>query len=101
MRVAHFEQADKAMKRKEEYEASILKVIETLKQVQADMAAPKSVKKLVKEATDVLAKENTTVGVRAASAVQLLEEANQDTNLPMLSRTRIWNALTLLEKIKD
>ena len=91
----------KAQKKREEYEASILKVIETLKQVQADVGAPKSVKKLVKEAADILAKQGTTVGLRAAAAVQLLEEANQDTNLPMLSRTRIWNALTLLEKIKD
>ena len=88
-------------KRKEEYEASILKVLETLKQVQADIGAPKSVKRLVKEASDVLTNKSSTLGVRAAAAVQLLEEANQDTNLPMLSRTRIWNALTLLEKIKD
>jgi len=91
----------KAQKRKEEYEASILKVVETLKQVQADLAAPKSVKKLVKEANDALTKEGASFGVKAAGAIQLLEEANQDTNLPMLSRTRIWNALTLLEKIKD
>jgi len=88
-------------KRDEEYKASILKVVETLKQVQADIGAPKSVKKLVKEAADILTNESSTLGVRAAAAIQLLEEANQDTNLPMLSRTRIWNALTLLEKIKD
>lgn len=90
-----------AKEKQEEYRASIMKVIEMLKQVQADLGAPKSVKKFVKEATDALANESMTFGVRAAAAIQLLEEANQDTNLSMLSRTRIWNALTLLEKIKD
>jgi len=66
-----------------------------------DLSTPKNVKKLIKETVDCLVRTDLSPGIRAASAIQLMEEANQDTNLSMLSRTRMWNALTKLETIKD
>lgn len=91
----------KTKKKAELNEEKIVKAMEILKLIQADVATPKSVRKLIKEAQDLLLKKDLSPGVRAASAIQLLEEANQDSNLPMLSRTRIWNALSVLETVKD
>ncbi|MGB9759044.1 MAG: UPF0147 family protein [Thermoproteota archaeon] len=91
----------KTKKKAELNEEKIVKAMDILKLIQADVATPKSVRKLIKEAQDSLVKKDLSPGVRAASAIQLLEEANQDPNLPMLSRTRIWNALSLLETVKD
>ncbi|MCI4438504.1 UPF0147 family protein [archaeon] len=91
----------KTKKKAELNEEKIVKAIDILKLIQADVATPKSVRKLIKEAQDSLVKKDLSPGVRAASAIQLLEEANQDPNLPMISRTRIWNALSLLETVKD
>jgi len=90
-----------AKQRRLRNEQEILKVVESVKVVQADPTTPKNVKKLVKETTDRLSRADLSPGIKAASAIQLLEEANQDSNLSMLSRTRIWNALTKLETIKD
>ncbi len=90
-----------AKQRKLQNEQEILKVVESIKVVQADLTTPKNVKKLVKETIDRLSRTDLSPGIKAASAIQLLEEANQDSNLSMLSRTRIWNALTKLETIKD
>lgn len=91
----------KTKKKTELNEEKITKAMEILKLIQADVATPKSVRKLIKEAQDSLTKKDLSPGVRAASAIQLLEEANQDPNLPMLSRTRIWSALSMLETVKD
>ncbi|MBO3762813.1 MAG: UPF0147 family protein [Thermoproteota archaeon] len=91
----------KTKKKAELNEEKVIKAIEILKLIQTDVATPKSVRKLIKEAQDYLLKKDLSPGVRAASAIQLLEEANQDPNLPMLSRTRIWNALSMLETVKD
>jgi hypothetical protein len=90
-----------AKQRRLQNEQEILKVVESIKVVQADLTTPKNVKKLVKETIDRLNRVDLSPGIKAASAIQLLEEANQDSNLSMLSRTRIWNALTKLETIKD
>jgi len=90
-----------AKQRRLRNEQEILKVVESIKVVQADLTTPKNVKKLVKETIDRLGRADLSPGIKAASAIQLLEEANQDSNLSMLSRTRIWNALTKLETIKD
>jgi len=90
-----------AKQRREKNEEELLKVVESIKVVQVDISTPKNVKKLVKETVDRLCREDLSPGIKAASAIQLLEEANQDSNLSMLSRTRIWNALTKLETIKD
>lgn len=91
----------KTKKKAELNEEKIMKAIEILKLIQTDVTTPKSVRKLIKEAQDSLLKKDLSPGVRAASSIQLLEEANQDPNLSMLSRTRIWNALSLLETVKD
>jgi len=90
-----------AKQRRQRAEQEILKVVESVKVVQADMSTPKNVKKLIKETVDCLGRTDISPAMKAASAIQLLEEANQDSNLSMLSRTRIWNALTKLETIKD
>jgi len=91
----------KAKKKVELNEEKISKAIEILKIVQADTSAPRSVRRMIKEVQDVLLKKDLSPGVKAATAIQILEEANQDPNLSVLSRTKIWNALSLLETVKD
>ncbi len=40
-------------------------------------------------------------GVRAANAISALDEVSQDPNMPTHARTRIWQAITILETVKD
>jgi hypothetical protein len=44
---------------------------------------------------------SVSIGARAANAISLLEDISQDPNMPMYSRTRIWNAISVLEGIRD
>lgn len=82
-------------------EENIKKAIEIMNMVVNDSTAPKNIRKTVKDSMDLLNKQSMTPGMRAATAIQMLDEASQDTNVPMLSRTRLWGALSILESVKD
>jgi hypothetical protein len=39
--------------------------------------------------------------VRAAQAINILDDISQDPNMPPYTRTRIWNIVSMLEVIKE
>ena len=88
-------------KKQEINEENIKKTIEILNMVTNDIVAPKNIRKTVKDAIAFLNKSNISLGMRASTVIQMLDEASQDANVPMLSRTRVWSALSILEGIKD
>ena len=88
-------------KKQEINEENIRRAIEIMNFVVSDIAAPRNIRNFVKDAIDLLGKKDTSPGMRSATAIQMLDEASQDTNVPMLSRTRIWSALSILESVKD
>jgi len=49
----------------------------------------------------MLLNQGLSIAARAANAISLLEDISQDPNMPMYSRTRIWNAISVLEGIRD
>jgi|YelNatPaOPRAMG01_1025707.scaffolds.fasta_scaffold18295_2 uncharacterized protein (UPF0147 family) len=89
------------VKKREINEENIKKAIEIMSMVLNDLAAPKNIRKTVKDAIDILNKTDMTPGVRASASIQMLDEAIQDANIPTLSRTRLWSALSILESVKD
>ncbi|MEM3712538.1 MAG: UPF0147 family protein [Thermoproteota archaeon] len=84
-----------------ENEEKIVRAIEMLSFVVNDVTTPRNIRNSIKEVITNLSKKNTTPGIRAAAAINVLDEISQDPNLSTISRTRIWSSLTLLEDIKD
>jgi len=39
--------------------------------------------------------------VRAANAISALDEVSQDPNMPLHARTKIWQAISILETVRD
>lgn len=52
-------------------------------------------------AIKALNEKGVSPGVRAANAVGVLDEVNQDPNMPLHARTLLWQAITILETVKD
>jgi len=50
---------------------------------------------------DSLQTAGLSLGVRAANAISTLDDISQDPNMPQYTRVKIWNAVSLLEAIKD
>lgn len=75
-------------------------VIQLLCQIEEDHSVPKNIRCRIKTAIDVLSEEKTQVGVRASKAIEELEAASDETNLPIYTRTQIWQVVSLLESTK-
>jgi len=89
------------VKRKEEYEARIKQGLGVLNEVSNDNTTPRNIRRAAKSAMDMLQVGDLSLGVRAANAISILDDISQDPNMPPYTRVKIWNAVSILEAIKD
>ena len=88
-------------KKKKENLEKLERAIATLQQVADSTITPRNIRKLVKDAIAMLQDEETSIAVRAANAISLLDEISQDPNMPSFSRVTIWSAVSTLESIRE
>jgi len=88
-------------KRKEEYEGRVKQALGVLNEVSQDNTTPRNIRRAAKDAMDSLQVTSISLGVRAANAISILDDISQDPNMPQYTRVKIWNAVSLLEAIKD
>jgi hypothetical protein len=86
---------------KEEYKRKLDQAMSILNMIADDNTTPRNIRRTAKQAADMLLDESLSVAARAANAIAILEDISQDPNMPMYSRTRIWNAISVLEGIRD
>jgi len=89
------------MSRNEEYRKKIEQAMSILNMIAEDNTTPRNIRRTAKKASDMLVDKELSIAARAANAISILEEISQDPNMPMYSRTRIWNAISVLEGIRD
>ncbi|MEM2905220.1 MAG: UPF0147 family protein [Candidatus Bathyarchaeia archaeon] len=85
----------------EEYAEKVKQAVEILQVVSLDTTTPRNIRRAAKESIDQLQSEKLTLAARAANAMEILDEISQDPNMPIYTRTRIWQAISYLEGIKD
>ncbi|WP_297437910.1 UPF0147 family protein [Thermococcus sp.] len=79
----------------------IEQIVQVLKdQVVQDTVVPRNIRRAAEGAIDVLLDEGKEPAVRAADAIAILEEISEDPNMPMHTRTIIWEVLGALEQVK-
>lgn len=88
-------------KRAKDYEERIEHAIEVLTKIINDVQAPRNIRRLVGEAINSLKRKEVSPGIRVANAISKLDEASQDITLPSYMRVAIWNAISIIEVIKD
>lgn len=82
------------------HEEKVKQVVGIMERVAEDMSVPRNIRKSAKEAKEALLEEDEDEIVRAATAISILDEISNDPNMPVHTRTTIWNALSVLETIK-
>jgi hypothetical protein len=80
--------------------AKLRQVADIMARVAEDTSVPRNIRRAASEAREILFDEKKDVGVRAASAVTILDEISNDPNMPIHTRTTIWNAISILEPIR-
>ena len=88
-------------KAKDEYKKKLDQATVVLNMIADDNTTPRNIRRPAKQAADMLLDEALSIAARAANAIAILEDISQDPNMPMYSRTRIWNAISVLEGIRD
>lgn len=76
-------------------------VAEIMTRVSEDTSVPRNIRKAAKEAKKSLLDEEEDPVVKASAAISVLDEISNDPNMPVHTRTTIWDALSVLETIKE
>jgi uncharacterized protein (UPF0147 family) len=87
--------------KQEEYVQKTNQAMSILNRVSEDNTTPRNIRRTAKQASDLLLDEGTSLAARAANAIDILDQISQDPNMPMYTRTRIWNVISVLEGIRD
>lgn len=76
-------------------------ILESLSQIEQDSTVPKNVRFKIKAAIDALQQEKEiALDLRINKALQELDDLSDNPNIPVYTRTQIWNVVSLLESIK-
>lgn len=87
-------------KKKEAENLKLRQIAEVLTQLIEDASVPRNIRRSAEEIKKLLLDEKQDVGVRVSSAIYTLEEISNDRNLPLHSRSVVWNVASELETIK-
>lgn len=73
-------------------------VLTSLSEIKEDITVPKNVRSKI-ESVIVTLKEDTELSIKINKTLNDLDEISNDVNLQSYTRTQIWNAISLLEKL--
>ena len=74
-------------------------IIEILDRIINDRSVPRNIREAVERAKNALnSKEEEELKIN--TAIVTLDEISNDPNMPLYTRTQIWNAVSLLEQMK-
>ncbi len=66
-----------------------------------DTGVPRNIRRAATEALNQLRNDKLSPGVRAANAISILDGISQDPNMPINTRTKIWQIIAILETVRD
>ena len=85
----------------EENKQAMESAIQTLNQLATSHSTPKNFKKTISDLIVELQTDEYSMSVRAANAISRLDDITQDPNVPSFVRTTLWQAVSVLESIRE
>lgn len=80
--------------------ANISQVITLLETIINDRTVPRNIRKSAEDSKSVLASEEKSEELKISTAIHLLDEITNDPNMPLYTRTQIWNVVSMLEQLR-
>jgi uncharacterized protein (UPF0147 family) len=80
-------------------EKVIKQCVEALERIMSDDAVPRNIRRSAENVKGILQDGSLNEAVRAASAISILDEISNDPNIPLHTRTLIWNVASQLETV--
>ena len=72
-------------------------VLELLGEIEGDRTVPRNVRSAVLEVKKDLKNDKLDEDIRINNAISILDEVSGDPNIPIYTRTQIWNIVSVLE----
>jgi len=86
----------------EESQDKLKQVLQVLRMIGEDTSVPRNIRRAANESIEAIETDKVeSPAVKASNAISILDEISQDPNCPLHARTRIWNAVSILETIQD
>ncbi|WOX56992.1 UPF0147 family protein [Methanoculleus receptaculi] len=73
--------------------------IQMLQNISEDSTIPRNIRRAADSTKSVLLDESQSIGLRAATAISMIDEISNDPNMPVHARTRIWELVSQLETV--
>jgi uncharacterized protein (UPF0147 family) len=84
-----------------ENEERLAKAMDILNGVADNSTTPRNIRKTVKDIATSLQDPELSISVRAANAISTLDDLSQDPNMPSYVRVILWQAVSILESIRE
>ena len=89
------------MTTKEENLEFLNNAINTLNQIATNPSTPKNIRKNISDIVEALKSDEYSISVRAANTISSLDDVTQDPNMPSYVRSSLWQAVSILESIRE
>jgi hypothetical protein len=73
--------------------------VEVLERIMSDDTVPRNIRRSAESVKSTLLNKQDSEAIRASSAISILDEISNDPNIPLHTRTLIWNVASQLETI--
>lgn len=73
--------------------------IQMLQAIMEDSTIPRNIRRVADDTRKILTDESKGLGLRAATAISMIDEISNDPNMPVHARTRIWELVSQLETV--
>ncbi len=73
--------------------------IQMLQNISEDSTIPRNIRRVADSTKSVLQDGSRSIGLRAATAISMIDEISNDPNMPVHARTRIWELVSQLETV--
>jgi uncharacterized protein (UPF0147 family) len=83
-----------------EKSSQVERILQSLTALGEDASVPRNIRRGAQSARDELLKSGVALDLRVASAVYVLDDLANDSNLPTHGRTAIWSIISNLESIQ-
>lgn len=80
--------------------ADISQVIAFLDTIINDRTVPRNIRKSAEDSKAVLTSAEKSEELKISTAIHLLDEITNDPNMPLYTRTQIWNVVSMLEQLR-
>ncbi|WP_048144215.1 UPF0147 family protein [Methanothrix harundinacea] len=77
----------------------IKQCVEVLERIMSDDTVPRNIRRSADSVKATLLNVQESEAIRAASAISILDEISNDPNIPLHTRTLIWNVASQLETV--